>query len=305
VIAGPTGTGKSEVAVLAAERIGGEIVGCDALQVYRGVTAGTAKPTAEQRRRVPHHLVDLADPRTPFTLGEYVTRAEAAIGAIAQRGAVPVVVGGTGMYLRGLLRGIVAVPPADPALRARLRRMAGRFGSARLHRWLSHLDPGSAERLPPADAQRVTRALEAALSGMPWSRTLREEGTWSLGAERYPSLKIGLDLDRELHARALSARVDAFFAAGLVEEVRGLLAAGVPPSANAMKAIGYREVAAALARGVAPEQVKDEVERATRRYAKRQRTWFRAEPGLTWLDAGVPAPDLAAQIARLWDARFP
>jgi tRNA dimethylallyltransferase len=209
------------------------------------------------------------------------------------------------MYQRGLLRGIVPLPPADPALRARLRRMSGRFGSPRLHRWLARLDPDSARRLPPPDAQRVTRALEVALSGAPWSRTLREEGTWAGGGERYPTLKIGLDLDRDLHARALSARVDAFFAAGLVEEVRGLLAAGVPPSAGAMKAIGYREVVAALARGLPAEEVRDDVLRATRRYAKRQRTWFRAEPGITWLDAGVPAAELAEQLRELWHARFP
>ena len=305
MVLGPTGTGKSEIAVCAAERIGGEIVGCDALQVYRGVTAGTAKPTPQQRRRVPHHLVDVVEAKTRFTLGAYVARAELALAAIAARGAVPVVVGGTGMYLRGLLRGIVATPAADPILRERLRRMGARFGGHRLHRWLAHLDPDSAAHLPAGDAQRVTRALEAALGGATWSRALREQGTWRGGTERFVSVKVGLDLDRATHARILEARVDAFFAQGLVEEVRELLAAGVPASANALKAIGYREVVDALARGVAPEEVREEVKRATRRYAKRQRTWFRSEPGVTWLDAGAPPAEVADRIVGLWRRRSP
>ncbi|HEX5044839.1 MAG TPA: tRNA (adenosine(37)-N6)-dimethylallyltransferase MiaA [Candidatus Polarisedimenticolaceae bacterium] len=302
---GPTGTGKTELAVGVAERIGGEIVGCDALQVYRDVSVGTAKPDAAQRRRVPHHLVEVADPRTSFTLGEYVALAEGAVAEIAARGKVPVVVGGTGMYLRGLLRGIVASPPVDPLLRERLKRMAARFGSPRLHRWLRALDPASAERLPPQDGQRVTRALEGALSGAPWSRSLREQGTWASGAERYPSLKIGLDLDRKVHGRALDARVDAFFAAGLVDEVRSLLASGVPPEANALKAIGYRQIVRGLARGTALAEIVSEVKRATRRYAKRQRTWFRKEPGVTWLDAAGPMDTRVARIVDLWAQRFP
>ncbi len=304
MVLGPTGTGKTELAVRVAERIGGEIVGCDALQVYREVTVGTAKPAAEQRRRVPHHLVDVADPRTPFTLGHYVALAEAAVAEIGARGKVPVVVGGTGMYLRGLLRGIVPSPPADPILRERLKRMAARFGSARLHRWLRGLDPPSAARLPAGDAQRVTRALEGALAGAPWSRALREEGTWASGAERYPSVKIGLDRERKAHGLALDARVEAFFAAGLMDEVRALLASGVPPTANALKAIGYRQIVAGLGQGTALPEIVAEVKQATRRYAKRQRTWFRKEPGVTWLDAGEPAHALAERIADLWRRRL-
>jgi tRNA dimethylallyltransferase len=253
---------------------------------------------------VPHHLVDVADPRTSFTLGDYVNLAEAAMAGIASRGKVPVVVGGTGMYLRGLLRGIVASPPADPLLRERLRRMAARFGSPRLHRWLARLDAGSAARLLPGDAQRVTRALEGALAGTPWSRALREQGTWSSGAERYPTLKIGLDRDRKVHGVALDARVEAFFAAGLVDEVRALLVSGVPPTANALKAIGYRQTVAGLAEGTALSEVVARVKQATRSYAKRQRTWFRKEPGVTWLDAGEPTDALTERVVDLWRSRF-
>jgi tRNA dimethylallyltransferase len=289
--------------VRVAERIGGEIVGCDALQVYRGLDAATAKPTAEQRGRVPHHLVDVVDPGTPFSLGAYVKLAEEAIAGIDARGGTPLVVGGTGMYLRGLLRGVVAAPAGDPALRERLRRLASRFGSPRLHRWLARLDPPSAKRLPPADAQRVTRALEGVLAGRPWSRALEEGGTWGAVTERYASLKIALDLPRDVHAARLEARVAGFFAAGLVREVRGLLASGLSPGAGALKAIGYREVAQALLAGRPPEATREEIARATRRYAKRQRTWFRAEPAVTWLDAGAGAEAVAARVAALWRER--
>ena len=209
------------------------------------------------------------------------------------------------MYLRGLLRGIVASPPADPILRERLRRMAARFGSPRLHRWLLGLDPGSAARLAPGDTQRVTRALEGALAGAVWSRALREQGTWASGTERYRTVKIGLDLDRKVHARMLDARVHGFFAGGLVDEVRALLGSGVPPGANALKAIGYRQVVAGLARGSDAAEMAEEVKRATRRYAKRQRTWFRKEPAVTWLDAGPPAQAVVERIVDLWRRRLP
>lgn len=287
-----------------AERIGGEIVGCDALQVYRAFDVATAKPTQEQRARVRHYLVDVADPLEDFTVARFVRLAERAIGEIRARGRIPLVVGGTGMYLRGLLRGLVAAPARDAVLRDRLRRIASRSGSARLHRLLARLDPGSAERLPPGDTQRVVRALEVALAGeATWSQTLRERGTWSAGAERFTALKAGLDLERDQLARRLDARVDGYFDAGLVQEVRGLLARGVPPAANAFKAIGYREVLSRLSADGDPEAARDEVQRNTRRLAKRQRTWFRSEPGVLWLDASSGPEVLADRIEREWTAR--
>jgi tRNA dimethylallyltransferase len=195
----------------------------------------------------------------------------------------------------------VETPARDEALRERLRRMAARHGPARLHRFLSSLDPASAARLAPADGQRVVRALELALlGGATWSERLAREGTWSAARERYRSLKIGLDLERGALVDRLAARVDAFFEAGLVEEVRSLLAAGVPESANAFKAIGYREVIAALGAGEDPDTVREAVKISTRRYAKRQRTWFRAEPGIVWLDAAEGPARLAARVVDLW-----
>lgn len=269
--------------------------------MYRGFDAATAKPTPADRERVPHWLVDVADPRTPYTMADYIRDADAAIRAIASRGGVPVVVGGTGMYLRGLLKGIVEAPLPDPELRARLRGMAARFGTPRLHRLLLRLDPIAAARILPGDTQRVTRALELALpNGETWSARLARWGTWGSTAERYPALKFGLDLDRETLAARLAARVQAFFAAGLSGEVERLLASGVPETANAFLAIGYREVMRARLEGGDPEATKDAVVAATRRYAKRQRTWFRREPGLTWLDAALGADALAEIVESAW-----
>ncbi len=205
------------------------------------------------------------------------------------------------MYLRGLLQGIVEAPPRDPALRDRLRGMATRHGARRLHRWLRRLDPGSAERLSPGDTQRIVRALEVALSGGPrLSDLLAGGGTWARGLERYAALKIGLELDRRALGERLEARVRGFFAAGLVSEVLDLLRGGVPESANALKAIGYREVLEALRTGLDPESVVEEVVASTRRYAKRQRTWFRKEAGVVWLDASEGPEALADRIVALW-----
>lgn len=271
--------------------------------MYAGFDAATAKPSAEARRRVRHHLVDVADPRRDFTVADYVRLAEEAIEEIRARGRVPIVVGGTGMYLRGLLRGIVPAPPRDEALRARLRAMALRFGSERLHRWLGRLDPASAGRLQATDTQRILRGLEVALrSGKRWSELLRREGTWGAGVDRYAALKVGLDRDRAQLAEVLRERVERFFEAGLVEEVRGLLAQGVPEGSNAFKGIGYREVLAALRSGADPRSVLEEVVRNTLRYVKRQRTWFRKEPGVVWMDASAGPERLAATIAGLWES---
>jgi len=299
VIVGPTGTGKSGLAVRVAERVGGEIIGCDAIQVYRGLDVATAKATADERDRVPHHLVDCVAPSVDYTLADYVRDADRAVADVAGRGRTPIVVGGTGLYLRGLLRGVIEAPARQPVLRARLHRLADRHGPQRLHRWLCRLDPGTASRLGPGDSQRIVRAIELGLSGGTWSRRLAEQGTWSDSAERYPTRKFGLDCEREtLHAR-LDARVLGFFERGLVDEVRRLLASGLAPEANAFKAIGYREVIRALAAGDDPALVREQVARNTRRYAKRQRTWFRSEPGVRWLDA-ARGEDLADEIARSW-----
>lgn len=302
-MAGPTGTGKSNLAAAVALRLGGEVVGCDALQVYRGLDAATAKPSREQRERIPHWLLDIADPRGAYTLADYVRDADAAIAAIVARGRVPVVAGGTGMYLRGLLKGIVAAPPPDQALRASLKSKVARYGAPSLHRLLAELDPASALRVRPEDAQRVVRALELALPpGETWGDKLLRFGTWSRAGERYRALKFGLDLDRDALAERLAARVDTFFDAGLVGEVERLLAEGVPETANAFKGIGYREILVAKAEGRDPKTARDAIVVATRQYAKRQRTWFRKEPGLVWIDAACGIDELSATVVTAWRA---
>jgi tRNA dimethylallyltransferase len=243
-------------------------------------------------------LIDVADPRRDYSVADYVRDADAAIADIAARGLVPIVAGGTGMYLRGLLKGIVALPPRDEALRERLRKLLDRFGAPRLHRLLAALDPATATRVTVEDAQRIVRALELALAtGETWSRRLLRDGTWASSAERYRALKFGLDVDRERLAERLAARVDTFFAAGLADEVAHLLDAGVPPSANALKGIGYREVLRARLERRPPMDTRDAVVIATRQLAKRQRTWFRKEPARARLAGAPDAEALAAAIA--------
>ena len=301
MLLGPTGTGKTELAVSVARRIGAEIIGCDALQIYREFDIATAKPCAEDRRRVPHHLVDALDPRTDVNMAGYVEAADRCIAEIHGRGAVPMVVGGTGMYLRGLLRGVVRTPPRNREIRERLRRVERRRGAGSLHRWLARRDPESAGRIAPADTQRVVRALELALSGGPtWSQRLDKEGSWNRARERYAALKIGLDMDRQLLRAGLDRRVDRFFEEGLVAEVRSLLERGIPPEANAFKAIGYRELLAVPEAARETLAVREEVKRSTRRYAKRQRTWFRREPGVHWLDAARATSELTEIVVERW-----
>jgi tRNA dimethylallyltransferase len=301
-VVGPTGTGKTALAIHLAHALDAELIGCDALQVYRGFDVATAKPTSAERAAVPHHLVDVQDPGNDFTLARFVALAERCIRETRRRGRQPILVGGTGMYLRGLLRGIVHAPEVDARLRERLKAIRARRGDPAMHRWLARIDPASAERLAPADAQRVNRALEWWItSGVRWSDHLAETGTWEGRRERFRCLKIGLDGERDWLWARLEARVEGFFAAGLVEEVRSLLAAGISPDRNAFKAIGYREVVEAVRSGGPTEDLVQRVQFATRRYARRQRKWFLREPDIVWLDASVGAEELTRQALAAWE----
>lgn len=280
LVVGETAVGKSDFALRLAERLEGEIVSADSMQVYRGLDAATAKPDAAARARVPHHLLDLVDPGDDFSMGDFVRHAEAAIAGIAARGRAPIVVGGTGLYVRALLRGMAEAPPRLPRLRARLHALADRRGLAFAHRMLRRVDADSAARLPARDRQRVLRALEVRFaSGRPLSALLRDQ---PFGEERYDAIKIGLTMERERLEARIEARVDAFFARGLVDEVRTLVAAGCPPGANAWKALGYRETRAHVEGRISLAEARRLTALETRRYAKRQRTWFRKEPGIAW-----------------------
>jgi tRNA dimethylallyltransferase len=287
VIAGPTAVGKSDLALRLAERHGGAILSADAMQVYRGFDVATSKPDSGARARVPHYLIDIADPRRDFSSGDFARAAEEALADARRRGLLPILAGGSGFYIGAFLRGLVDAPSRDERVRRRLRRIVARGGAGRLHRLLRRLDPDTAAHLPPADVQRVVRALEVRLAtGRRLSDLVRRQGGPRGGAERYPTVKIGLHLERGALASRIEARVNAFFAAGLLREVQHLLDEGVPPEANAFKGIGYREGLAAVRGEITADEARVRTVSATRRYAKRQMTWFRGEAGVTWLDAG-------------------
>jgi len=284
-VVGATATGKSALGVALAERLpgGGEIVNADALQAYRGFDLGTAKPDAATRLRVRHHLIDVLDPHERWSAGEFARQARLAIADIRGRGSWPIVVGGSGLYLRALLAGISPVPPADPRVRERLRRRAAEEGLGPLVAELARLDPATAARLAPGDRQRVLRALEVAwVSGRPLSAWIAEQ---PFGIQSIAAIRVGLTLPRSILYDRIAGRVARMVESGWMEEVRGLLGRGLDPDLPAFQAIGYRQLAHHV-RGEWPlARAVEETVRATRRFAKRQETWFRKEPDVTWFSA--------------------
>ncbi len=281
VLSGPTATGKTGAAVSLARLFPLEIVNADSMQVYRGMDIGTAKPSPDVRREIAHHLVDVADPDEPYNAGRYVAEAERAILGIRSRGRFPLVVGGTGLYIRALLRGLDPLP-SNPSVRARL---AGRWeenGGKALYGELMRVDPASAARIHPRDKVRVVRALEVAeIMGEPAS-TWR--GSWSAGRNRYRVLFLVLMISRAELYRRIDSRVDEMFKEGLVEEVRGLLAKGYGRGLSSMGALGYRHVLSHLLDDVSLEKAVGQMKQDTRRYAKRQITWLSGEPGTALLE---------------------
>ncbi len=280
-IVGPTGSGKTRLAVEVAEAVGGEIVSADAFAVYRGLDIGTDKPGPELRARVPHHLVDVADPRERFSAGRFATDAADEITDIRARGSTPIVAGGTHFWVRALLVGLFPSPPHDPQLRARLAADWRRDPQATFHR-LEHLDPVAAARIGPGDRQRILRALEVyELTGTPLSEHWRRHRP----RPRYRSLLVAPAFSRKELYVNIETRVDSMFASGLEEEVRALLASGVPRDAHAMKAIGYGEVARMLEGQIDRATAMDQTKIASRRLAKRQLTWLRSlrEGRLHWV----------------------
>lgn len=297
VLSGPTASGKSALALALCRRFPLEIVNADSVQVYRGLDIGSAKPSPRDRAEVPHHLVDVADPGEGYNAGRFVREAQEAILRIRGRGRVPLVVGGTGMYLRALLRGLDPLP-SDPRLRDALRRRWDREGGEALYRELARVDPATAERVHPADRVRVLRALEIAqAAGVPAS-ALRS--SWSGGGQRHRLLFLALRAaDRALLYRRIDDRVEAMLRGGLLEEVRSLLARGYRPGLPALRSLGYRHLLAHLVEGQPLDRAVEQMKRDTRRYAKRQMTWLSAEPGVLWIDAGAGAEEeAAAHVAR-------
>jgi tRNA dimethylallyltransferase len=294
VIAGPTGTGKSALALRIAEMIGGEIVNYDSVQIYRGFDIGSAKPTAESRASVPHHLYDIVNADEDFNAADYARVARATCVAIEARGRRAILAGGTFFYLRALLHGLPEMPGRDASLRARIRRIADRRrGNDRLHRWLSKIDPQSGRRIAPADRHRVERALEVwMISGKPISEWERPA---TISAEEFPAIKIGLTLERPRLIERLDARVEAMYAAGLVDETRGLLTK-YPRTARPFGAIGYAEAAAVVMGEMDLGTAVAETKRRTRAYAKRQMTWLRSERNVHWIEVSTIDETFAAAM---------
>jgi tRNA dimethylallyltransferase len=282
IIQGPTATGKSELAVQLAEQFNGEIVGADSLQVYRGMVVGSAAPGPDLTERVPHHLIGITEPDAPFTAADYVREAGLAISGILQRGHIPFVVGGTGLYIRALLGGLIDVPPGNFEIRRELDTWVEREGTEALLRELERVDPETAARLHPNDQVRILRSLEICrITGRPFSHLTREHG---FREARYEVLKIGLTCDRvELYRRA-EERVDRMLAVGLVDEVQGLLAQGFPPDLKSMSAIGYKEICRYLADDLSLDEATGLIKRDTRRYVKRQQTWFFRDSATKWFE---------------------
>jgi len=278
LLLGPTGSGKTALSLALAERFNGEIVSCDSVAVYRGMDLGTAKPTAQERARVPHHLIDVVNPDEAFTAGEYSRRARAALREIAGRERLPVVTGGTGLYLRALTDGLFTGPVRQEDLRSRLRRSADRRGGAWLHRILSRLDPASAERIHANDTVKVIRAVEVCLAARtPMSGMLARDPLTG-----FRLLRIGLNPPRAALYAGLNARCAEMFTAGLVEETRDLLARY--GEVKALDSLGYRQARAVLAGTLTLEAGIGAAQQGHRNYAKRQLTWFRREPEVHWIE---------------------
>ncbi len=303
-ILGATATGKSELAVALAERLGGEVVSADAFAVYRGFDVGTAKPGADLLARAPHHLVDAREPVERWSAGEFAAEARRLCEEILGRGRLPILAGGAGFYVRAFFGGLFEGPRRDDGVRAALEAVAVRRGAPYLKRMVALLDPEAAARLADADASRAIRLLEILLlTGERPSRLFRERPgeAWTR-----PCVKILLTLPRpDLHDR-ISGRFRTRFATALPQEVHGLLAAGVPLTAPAFSAIGYRDTAALLGGTISEAEWKERILRDTRRYAKRQETWFRREPGLVPVSALRPdLVDFAERLAHPLLAHLP
>jgi tRNA dimethylallyltransferase len=279
-IVGPTGTGKSQLALEVAERLGGEIVNADAMQLYRGMDIGTAKLPVAQRRGIPHHQLDVLDVTETATVARYQQAAAADVEAIAARGAVPVIVGGSMLYIQSLLDDW-SFPATDPAVRAKWEQRLAEVGAARLHAELARRDPAAAASILPSDARRIVRALEVVeLTGQPFAASAPD-----IGAPRWDTAIIGLDCDTELLDERLARRTDAMFDQGLVHEVVGLLGRGLRDGVTASRAVGYAQVIADLDADGNGDAAREPTFIATRRYVRRQRSWFRRDHRIHWLDA--------------------
>ncbi|HEY4010735.1 MAG TPA: tRNA (adenosine(37)-N6)-dimethylallyltransferase MiaA [Acidobacteriaceae bacterium] len=292
VIAGPTASGKTALALHLAERFNGEIVSCDAVAVYRGLDVGSAKPTAQERARVPHHAIDILDPDQPSTAGDYARVTRAALSDIKQRGRLPIVTGGTGLYLRALLEGLAPAPPRDDALRDRLRERAARRGSAYLHRMLERVDRRAAESIHPNDVPKMIRSLEVTLGAR---RPQSEQ--WRAGREPlqgFRVLQMGLDPPRTALYARINERAARMFDEGLIEETAAVRAR-FGEQCRALGSLGYAQAAALLLGESTRAGAIAGAQQGHRNYAKRQMTWFRRDKSIEWLAGFGDDADVQAQ----------
>jgi tRNA dimethylallyltransferase len=281
VILGPTGSGKTALSLTLAMKFGGEIVNCDSVAMYREFDIGTAKPSAVERAQAPHHLFDLVDPTQDVTAGEYAREARQVLQQIAGRKRLPIVVGGTGLYLRALLEGLFPGPRRSDELRERLRERAASRGSNYLHRILARLDPASAAKVHPNDAPKLIRAIEVCLASRQKMSELWQQGRDPLRGFRI--LRLGLDPDRTVLYERINERARRMFETGLLEETRRLLDR-FGETARPLGSLGYRQAVQQLRGELTPEQALQAGQQAHRNYAKRQMTWFRREPNVAWLN---------------------
>ena len=281
-IVGPTAVGKTEIAIQLAQHLDAEIVSLDSRQIYRGMDIGTAKPTLDQRGAVPHHLIDCVGVDQPFSVAEYQRLADTAIAEIRERGKPAMAVGGAGLYFRGIIDGLFDGPGADAEIRSKLQREADEHGNVALHERLRRCDPETADRVHPNNRVRVIRALEVyELTGKPISVL---QGQWKTNEPRYPFRAFGLNIPRETLYQRIEERVDRMVEAGLIEEVKGLLDQGYPRNCVAMQSFGYKELIDYLDRNRTLHEAITLLKQNTRRFAKRQLTWFRNDPRIEWLD---------------------
>ena len=297
-IVGPTASGKSALAVWLARKLGGEVVACDSTQLYRGFDVGTAKPTGEERQGVAHHLIDVLDPREATTAGDYRERAVAVLEDLRALKRLPIFTVGTGLYLRALLEGLADVPLRSEELRERLWASVAAHPQGHLHRILKRMDPVSAERIAPGDGQKLIRAVEVCLLAKKPLSEVHRAGRNPLRGWR--AIKIGLSPERETLYQRIHTRTDTMLAAGWLDEVRGLVGSDLPADAKPFDFIGYRELRAVLNDEMKLEEAKAAIQQATRRYAKRQLTWFRRDGQIHWLSGFGQDPTIQQEsLARV------
>ncbi|OGH04728.1 MAG: tRNA (adenosine(37)-N6)-dimethylallyltransferase MiaA [Candidatus Lambdaproteobacteria bacterium RIFOXYD1_FULL_56_27] len=299
VLLGPTASGKTALGLLLAQALSAEIVSADSMLVYKGMDIGTAKPSPEERALVPHHLIDLLTPDQPYSAGAFQKDADKVIGELVQRGKVPLLLGGTHLYLKALVEGLVALPATDPALKAQLYERLAQTGVAPLYRELCALDPQGAAALHPQDSARVTRALEVRLST--GKSILSWQAEHGFGEQRYRPFYLAIHWEREELYQRIDRRTELMVQKGLVEETRGLLDQGYNPKLPSLQSIGYGQAVEYLAGRLSHSGMTRLIQQKSRRYAKKQLTWAKSIPSLHWTEPGLPAPSLLDSLNRFFD----